>query len=96
MSAVHVGTCLLRLHLPEAGSLKDKRQVLLGLMSDLRRRYGVSVAEVEDQDRWQVAGLGVASVSGSEEVARRLLADLVRWVEGKGSVEVIEALVEMR
>ena len=91
-----VGTLLLRLHLPEARSLKDKRQVVSSLMSRLRNRYGVSVAELSDLDVWQSATLGVACVSSSESVCRRLLGDLERWVEGAGPFEVVETLTEMR
>ncbi len=91
-----VGTLLLRLHLPEARSLKDKRQVVSSLMSRLRNRYGVSVAELSDLDVWQSATLGVACVSSSESVCRRLLGDLERWVEGAGPFEVVDTLTEMR
>lgn len=91
-----VGALLLRLHLPEARSLKDKRQVVSSLMSRLRNRYGVSVAELSDLDVWQSATLGVACVSSSESVCRRLLGDLERWVEGAGPFEVVDTLTEMR
>ena len=91
-----VGTLLLRLHLPEARSLKDKRRVVSSLMSRLRNRYGVSVAELSDLDVWQSATLGVACVSSSESVCRRLLGDLERWVEGAGPFEVVDTLTEMR
>lgn len=91
-----VGTCLLRLHLPEARSLKDKRQAVTSLMSRLRNRFGVSVAEVDDQDSWHRATLGVACVSASPAVCRRLLDDLVRYAEGAGAFEVAEAAVEIR
>jgi len=93
---VIVGTLLLRLHLPEARSLKDKRQVVSSLMSRLRNRYGVSVAELSDLDVWQSATLGVACVSSSESVCRKLLGDLERWVEGAGPFEVVDTLTEMR
>jgi len=93
---VIVGALLLRLHLPEARSLKDKRQVVSSLMSRLRNRYGVSVAELSDLDVWQSATLGVACVSSSESVCRRLLGDLERWVEGAGPFEVVDTLTEMR
>jgi len=93
---VIVGALLLRLHLPEARSLKDKRQVVSSLMSRLRNRYGVSVAELSDLDVWQSATLGVACVSSSESVCRKLLGDLERWVEGAGPFEVVDTLTEMR
>ncbi len=91
-----VGTCLLRLHLSEARSLKDKRQVVTSLMTRLRTRFGVSVAELDEQETWQLATLGVACVSASETVCRRLLDNLVAWTERAGPFEVLEASIEIR
>lgn len=91
-----VGTMFLRLHLPEARSLKDKRRVVSSLMARLRSRYGVSVAEVGDLDAWQTTSIGVACVSSSVKVCRDLLDDLGRYVEGAGPFQVLEASTEMR
>jgi uncharacterized protein YlxP (DUF503 family) len=93
---VAVGTLVLRLHLPEAGSLKDKRRVVTGLIQRLRSRFGVSVAEIDDLESWQVATLGLATVSSSESVCRRLLDEISRWVETAGSFLVLESTQEMR
>ncbi len=95
-SPVVVGALYLRLHLPEARSLKDKRQVIRSLMERLRNRYGVSVAEVGDQETWQVASLGVTTVSRDGAVCLGLLDEIVRWVEGAGSYAVLEAHRELR
>lgn len=86
----------MRLYLPEARSLKDKRQVVSSLTDRLRDRYGVSVAEIDDLDDRQTATLGVACVSSSEVVLRRLLDDLGRWVEDAGPFVVLEAARELR
>ncbi|MEW6031505.1 MAG: DUF503 domain-containing protein [Bacillota bacterium] len=92
-----VGTLVLRLRLPGSRSLKDKRQVLRSLCDRMRNRYGVSVAEIADAERHQTATLGIACVSGTEGVCRRLLDDLVRWAEaGAGEFEVVEATIELR
>jgi len=91
-----VGTLRLRLHLPQARSLKDKRQVVTGLAAKLRNRFGVSVAEVAQQEAWKTAVIGVACVSSSEAVCRRLLAEVTRFAEGAGPFEVVEAGVEIR
>ena len=52
------------LHLPSAGSLKGKRSVLNRLRDKLRHATAAAVAEVEHQDLWQRAALGLAVVSG--------------------------------
>jgi len=58
-----IGLLTLEIHLPGARSLKDKRQVLRGFVARLRKRFNVSVAEVEHQDLWQRAGLAVVAVN---------------------------------
>ena len=58
-----IGLLTLELHFPGARSLKDKRQVLRGLVGRIRKRFNVSVAEVEHQDLWQRARIAVVSVN---------------------------------
>jgi uncharacterized protein len=41
-----VGLLTLELHIPDAQSLKDKRQVLRSLKDKLRRQFNVAVAEL--------------------------------------------------
>ena len=68
-----VGIVHIELHLPAARSLKDKRSVVQGLKERIRHRVRASVAEVDHQDLWQRAALGVAVVSGeSRQVDERL------------------------
>jgi uncharacterized protein len=70
----------LELHLPLARSLKDKRMVLRGV-KDRLRRLNVAVAELEHQDLWQRAGLGVVTVAATEALARRELDAVLDEVE---------------
>ena len=60
---MHVGACMLTLHVPASHSLKDKRQVVRSLIERLRRQFNVAAAEVEEQDSWQTAVLGLVVVS---------------------------------
>ena len=63
---MHVSVCQINLRLPENHSLKGKRQVVKSIIARLQNRYKVSVAEVENQDLWQLATLGVACVSNQK------------------------------
>lgn len=76
-----VGTLLLRLHLPNSESLKDKRQVVKSLSARLSNQFGVAVAEVGEQEVWQIAEIGVAAVSNQVSHAERVLDTVVRYVE---------------
>ncbi len=58
-----VGLLILEIHIPNARSLKDKRQVLRSLKDRLRARFNVAVAELDHQDSWQRAQIGVVSLS---------------------------------
>lgn len=58
-----VGLLTLEIHLPDARSLKDKRQVLRSLKDRLRSRFNVAVAELDHQDTWQRSQVGVVSLS---------------------------------
>ena len=54
------------LHMPYAQSLKDKRMVLRRV-KDRLQKFNVAVAEVEHQDLWQRAGLGIVAISTTTE-----------------------------
>ncbi|MDA1194007.1 MAG: DUF503 domain-containing protein [Planctomycetota bacterium] len=77
---MHVGVLHVRLHLPDARSLKDKRQVVRSILDRARSTYRVAAAEVDEQDIHRIAVLGFASVSNSrhhaEEVVQKILDGL--------------------
>jgi uncharacterized protein YlxP (DUF503 family) len=62
-----VGLLTLELHLAEAQSLKDKRQVLRGLKERLRAHFNVAVAELDFEDTWQRSVVGVVTLSNEEQ-----------------------------
>lgn len=76
-----VGVCTIYLELPGNGSLKGKRRVLKSLMAKLRREFNIAVAEVGENDVWQSAMLGVATVSNDPAYAHGLLTRVVEWIE---------------
>ncbi|HEX5482148.1 MAG TPA: DUF503 domain-containing protein [Terriglobia bacterium] len=60
------GLLTLEIQLPYVHSLKEKRAVVQKLLGRLRARFNVAVAELDHQDLWQRATLGVVSVSSSQ------------------------------
>jgi uncharacterized protein len=76
-----IGTLRLTLHLPNAGSLKAKRQVVSGLLRRVRQQFQVAAAEIGERDRWQLAEVGVACVSADGQHADEVLAHVLRFVE---------------
>jgi uncharacterized protein YlxP (DUF503 family) len=75
-----VGLLSLELFIAGAQSLKDKRMVLRSL-KDRLRRFNVAVAEIEHQQLWQRAGLGVVTIAGTEALANRELEGVLEEME---------------
>jgi uncharacterized protein len=78
---VHIGACVVTLHLHASRSLKDKRQVIRSLTDRLRRQFNVAIAEIEEQDAWQTAVLGFAVVSNEAGHAARQIERIVETIE---------------
>ena len=88
--------CRIELRLPENQSLKGKRQVIKSIIARLHNKYNVSVAEVDNQDLWQLATLGVTCVSNHRRHADEILASVVRFVaENYPDVELLGSEVEV-
>ena len=89
-----LGTCLIHLFIPGAGSLKAKRAVVKGLKDRVHSRHNVSIAEVDHQDLWQRTTLAVAVVSNEKKHADQVLAAVVRTIEMEPRAEITDREVE--
>ena len=78
---MHLGVCRIMLHLPEAGSLKDKRQVARSLTARIRNTFNVAVAEVEDQQLWQRLTLAVCCISTDPSHANEMVSKVVEFIQ---------------
>ncbi len=76
-----IGVSQITLHLPGCHSLKEKRQVIKSVMARVRQQFEVAIAEVDDQDRWQIAKLGVSCVSNSSQHIDEILGRVRRYIE---------------
>src|SRR5436305_14932540 len=76
-----VGFMRVVIHRPGSGSLNSKRQVISGLLRRLRQELKVAAAEVGQLDRWQLAEIAIATVSGDARQADRVLAAALTYIE---------------
>ena len=86
-----VGILTLRLMIPGAHSLKEKRQALRSNKARLRAQYNVSVAEVDSQDLWQMAVLGVGAVGTDRTIVESVFDSVVRLVRQSRHVQLAGA-----
>jgi uncharacterized protein YlxP (DUF503 family) len=90
---VSVALCNLTLRLPENGSLKGKRQVVKSIQ---QRKFNVSVAEVEHNDLWQLAGMAICAVANNAAHAEEVVRNAVEYIEElRLDVEIIEEETEI-
>ena len=76
-----IGVCQITLHLPDCHSLKEKRQAIKPLMARVRNQFEVSIAEVGENDRWQLAQFGVACVGNDSRHVDEVLSRVQRAIE---------------
>lgn len=87
----------LEIRIEVAHSLKDKRHVVRSVKDRLRAHFNVAVSELDHNDLWQRATLGVVSISDSRDYLAGLMAhverEAVRICNNNGG-EVMDSLVE--
>jgi uncharacterized protein YlxP (DUF503 family) len=92
-----IGIGRYEIHIPASVSLKDKRHVLRPIVDSVRRRFNVSIAEVDHHELWQRAAFGVTCVADSVGQCRRVLQEVEKAI-GRGArdgAEIIDRSVEV-
>ena len=93
---MNTGVCKIKLHLPGNQSLKGKRQIVKSVISRLQSQYNISIAEVDDQDLWQLATLGVACVSNHNQHVDEILSKVLDFIaQNYPELEIIDHKIEI-
>lgn len=78
---MHIAALTLELRLPGCSSLKEKRGRLKPLLAGVHKRYNVSAAEVDWQDRHMDSLVACVVVSNDSGHVQRLLSRIPPWLE---------------
>lgn len=94
---MYIGVARFDLFIPSSTSLKDKRQVVRSVTATVRSKFNVAVAEVDFQDLWQRAAVGVSCVSESAGQCRKVLQEVEKVVGRSviGRAEIVERTVDV-
>ena len=76
-----IGLCVVELTLEGCRSLKEKRSILKSIIARLRQEFNLSVAEVDDQDTWGTAVIGLAAVGNDRAYLHGMMEKSVAWIE---------------
>lgn len=90
-----VGLLTLELHIPDAHSLKEKRQVLRSLKDKLRRKFNVAIAELDHQDVWQRSLVGVVTLSNEDRHVQETLQKVLDEADRELGSMLIGQAVEL-
>lgn len=83
------------LRIPASGSLKEKRHVVKGLVSGIRSRFNVAVAEVDHLDLRQRARIAVGAVGAEGYHLKKVMHEVERFVSRDPSVEIIDSVLTL-
>lgn len=90
-----IGVCTIVLSLDDVFSLKEKRHVVKSIIERLKSRFNVSVAEVDLNDKWKNAVIGIACVTNDAKHADSMLASVVNFAENDGRAVVDDYSTEI-
>lgn len=85
-----IGILKIEIFIPYTQSLKEKRQVMNKAIDNLKNRYPISIAEVDEQDKWQKGVIGISLVSSNKKFLESLLDKIISYIETNFDFNIIE------
>ena len=89
-----VGTLFVEVYIPGADSLKEKRQVVKSVVRRVQHCFNVSIAEVNNEDKWQRAQIGVSMVGDDWDHIQRQLQLVINFLDAEPRWEVVRVEME--
>ena len=81
--------------LGDVHSLKSKRSVVRPIVAEIRKRFQISVAEVEDAELYQRARIGVSLVSGDRSYVAETLQRVEEAVAHRPEIELLSSKMRL-
>ncbi len=90
-----VGTLKVEFFLPDNRSLKGKRKVVKSMVSKVRHRFNVSIAEVGSNDNWQKIELGISFVGNDRRYIDSSLSKVLTYLESLYLAQLMDSKMEI-
>jgi uncharacterized protein YlxP (DUF503 family) len=84
----------IKIHIPLSHSLKDKRHVVKSLVARLRNNFNVSVIELPNSEKWQIASIAVGAISLDSQSLNSTILHVLDFVRRNLQVEILSHKVE--
>jgi uncharacterized protein YlxP (DUF503 family) len=92
---MRLGNCIIKIYIPNATSLKEKRSVLKGLKDKIRTKYNVAISEIGENDNHRVSVLAVATVANKHQYVNKVLSSVVAFMEKQRHFDIIDYTTEI-
>lgn len=86
-----VGILKITLIIPGNSSLKGKRKVIKSLLDKLRSKFNLAAAEVEHNDLWQKAGLGLTLVGNDRRFINSSMDKVLDFIYRTSDAEIVDS-----
>ncbi|MEN8908395.1 MAG: DUF503 domain-containing protein [Clostridiales bacterium] len=84
-----VGVLKIDLYINKVFSLKDKRHIIKSIIERIRAKYKISIAEIDQNDKWNNSVIGVSLVSNGKDVVERMIDLIINFIEKDGRTDII-------
>lgn len=92
---MNLGILTVEVYLNNSGSLKEKRMVLKSLKDKLRNNFNISIAELDEQDKWQKAILGIVVIGNKRIFLNQQLSSILEYINKFNSLEIVNHQIEL-
>lgn len=90
-----IGSIDISLYAPFVHSLKEKRMVIKSIISKVRNKFNVSIAEVDHQDVHQTIVIGIVCVTNSTPNANSILNEVLNYIEYNFETNITDYNIEI-
>ncbi|NMC56745.1 MAG: DUF503 domain-containing protein [Eubacteriaceae bacterium] len=84
-----IGTATIKLDIPFAHSLKDKRMVVKSVISKVQNKFKISIAETDEMDTIQTAVISFICIAANAALADSITENVISYIEDNTDAEVI-------
>jgi hypothetical protein len=92
---MRIGLCIVDIYIPGKSSLKGKRQVLRSIKDKIKNRFNFSLAELDDQNKWQRTKLGIVTISNDGRHANNTLTGVMNFIHSFGDIHVLDYDIQL-
>jgi uncharacterized protein YlxP (DUF503 family) len=86
---MHVGVLVIEIMIYSSNSLKEKRFVLNSIRDRVKKKFNVSISELDFQDKWQRSQIGIATISNEYSHTEKSLQKVFQFLDRSDDYEII-------